>query len=225
MTLDDYKEIPLYIIQGYSTLVTEIWQQMLSDCRVADETGQEKNNDVRPDELTHVFLQVGAGLFAGGMTNAIIAKAKAAAKAADKEGVGSVASAFMPKIVAVEASGAHCFYNSIKADDGQLHSMEGELVTAMAGLHCGPPSDYGWKALKDNASAFLSCQDSVAFTGMRTYFNPHGTDDRIISGESGAVTLGALVEIFQKMEEVKKALDLNEASRVLIISTEGDTDP
>ena len=49
----------------------------------------------------------------------------------------------------------------------------------------------------------------------------------IISGESGAVTLGALIHICQdeNLNSVKKQLELNETSRILLVSTEGDTDP
>ena len=52
--------------------------------------------------------------------------------------------------------------------------MTGDLVTAMAGLNCGTPSDIGWKALKDNATAFLSCSDPISFKGMKVFNNPHG---------------------------------------------------
>ena len=53
-----------------------------------------------------------------------------------------------------------------------------------------------------------------------------GRDERIISGESGAVCVGALHEICKssKYDRMKKELELDDESRVLIISTEGDTD-
>ena len=53
-----------------------------------------------------------------------------------------------------------------------------------------------------------------------------GTDERIISGESGAVCVGALSEICknEKYAHVKKELGLSKTSSILIISTEGDTD-
>ena len=58
------------------------------------------------------------------------------------------------------------------------------------------------------------------------YDNLTGSDERIISGESGAVCIGALSEIRNNMkyEKMKNELGLDEKSRVLIISTEGDTD-
>ena len=47
------------------------------------------------------------------------------------------------------------------------------------------------------------------------------------TGESGAVTLGALYRICGKgnNSEIKEQLGLDENSRILLISTEGDTDP
>ena len=53
-----------------------------------------------------------------------------------------------------------------------------------------------------------------------------GTDEKIISGESGAVCVGALSEICknEKYAHVKKELGLSKTSSILIISTEGDTD-
>ncbi len=52
-------------------------------------------------------------------------------------------------------------------------------------------------------------------------------DEIIVSGESGAVGVGLLSVIMEKesMKELKNNLQLNENARVLLINTEGDTDP
>ena len=49
----------------------------------------------------------------------------------------------------------------------------------------------------------------------------------MISGESGAVTTGLLFELMTNPEyaEMKKDLKLDENSKILLFSTEGDTDP
>ena len=52
-----------------------------------------------------------------------------------------------------------------------------------------------------------------------------GSDARVTSGESGAVTLGALVHLCTESKELKSLLQLDESSNILLISTEGDTDP
>ena len=50
-------------------------------------------------------------------------------------------------------------------------------------------------------------------------------DPRVISGESGAVSLGALSHICKNDLEIREKLEINENSRILLVSTEGDTDP
>ena len=51
-------------------------------------------------------------------------------------------------------------------------------------------------------------------------------DDAVISGESGAVCAGLVFELMTSRElaELRARLSLNDASRVLCISTEGATD-
>ncbi len=62
---------------------------------------------------------------------------------------------------------------------------------------------------------------------MRVLGNPLEGDDRVISGESGAVTTGLLYELLNNpmFNELAEQLGLEANSKVLVISTEGDTDP
>ena len=62
---------------------------------------------------------------------------------------------------------------------------------------------------------------------MRLLGRPEGGDPPIVSGESGAVTAGALDEIMTDpaCAGLRERLGLNADSVVLLISTEGDTDP
>ena len=48
--------------------------------------------------------------------------------------------------------------------------------------------------------------------------------ERVVAGESGAVTYGVLKEIM-KDGSVKREMRIDEDSIILLISTEGDTDP
>ena len=61
---------------------------------------------------------------------------------------------------------------------------------------------------------------------MRILGNPIEGDNRVVSGESGAVTTGTVYEIMSspQLEELRKLLNLDENSVVLCVSTEGDTD-
>merc|ERR1712106_116350 len=159
---------------------------------------------------THVFLQAGVGSFAGSMS-------------AHLQHLYSPS----PIIVSVEPSEADCMYKSAVAGDGVARTVDGEMASIMAGLCCGIPSVHGWPILRRTVKAFLSCEDSVTARGMRILYSPLHGDEKVVSGESGAVTLGALYSICtsEHLSGMREQLELNESSRVLIISTEGDTDP
>ncbi len=97
----------------------------------------------------------------------------------------------------------------------------------MAGLACGDPSIISWEILRDYADVFAACPDDVTTQGMRVLGNPMAGDDRVISGESGAVTLGLLINLLKRpeLDPLKKALNMDANARILLFSTEGDTDP
>ena len=61
---------------------------------------------------------------------------------------------------------------------------------------------------------------------MRVLGNPLGSDPRVISGESGAATLGFVTELLTNpaLEEMRCEIGLDADSRILCFSTEGDTD-
>lgn len=159
---------------------------------------------------THIFLQAGVGSMAGAMA-------------------GLFTAAFgetKPVITIVEPNKADCLFRTALADDGKLHTVTGDLDTIMAGLACGEPCSIAWEVLKNCADHFISCPDSAAAYGMRILGNPAGNDDRVISGESGAAAFGCAARILTDpaLGWMKERLGLNEHSRLLFISTEGDTD-
>jgi len=187
-----YEEIPARIIQGYTTLASEIMDQL----------GEE-----RP---THLFLQAGVGSFAGAVLGAFAAR----------WGVD------YPITCIVEPDKADCNYRSAKADDGQLHFVTGDMDSMMAGLCCGEPCTISWAILGSYADGFISCADEYSALGMRLLGKPEGDDPVVVSGESGAVGVGVTSAILteERLAELRKALGMGPDSKVLIISTEGDTD-
>ncbi len=62
---------------------------------------------------------------------------------------------------------------------------------------------------------------------MKILANPISGDSIIISGESGASGVGALLGLCNthKLGSFKEKIYLNKLSKVLVINTEGDTDP
>ncbi len=153
-------------------------------------------------------------------------------------GVGSLAAATVgfysrlfgeqrPKSVVVEPTRAACLYRSACSADGKPHSVQGDLDTIMAGLACGDPNPLAWQVLSDCADYFAVCPDYVAAKGMRVYGVPLHGDPLIISGESGAVTLGALMYtmLFSGAAGMREDLGLGPDSQVLLINSEGNTSP
>lgn len=163
-----------------------------------------------PEKPTHIFLQAGVGSMAGAIAGFF----------------ASVYGEERPRIVIVEPEKADCLYRTAEADDGKLHSVSGDMDTIMAGLACGEPCGLAWEILMYCADDFISCPDYVAAKGMRILGNPAGKDARMISGESGASAFGCVAEIMTNPELawLKEKLGLDEHSRVLFFSTEGDTD-
>lgn len=191
--------------EGYEDIPTWIMQGYGTLIHEAME--QLKENGV--EKPTHVFVQAGVGSYAGSVQ-------------------GYLASVFgeeRPITVVVEPDNAACIYKS--AQTGERFIVDGSMQTIMAGLACGEPNTISWEVLRDYTDAYLSCPDYVAARGMRILASPLKGDPQIISGESGAVGLGVVSLLTQKdyYKELKLKLKLNEESNILVISTEGDTDP
>ena len=191
-----YEEIPSWIMQGYGTLVLEADKQL------------KKNGVDRP---THVFVQAGVGSLAGAVVGYFAHKYKENP----------------PVMVVCEASAADCLYRSAVQADGNLVNVTGDLQTIMAGLACGEGNTIGWDILKNHVTVFASCPDWMSAKATRIYANPLENDPHIISGESGSVPLGLAYTALhdEDAKDLKEALKLDENSNILVISTEGDTDP
>ena len=159
---------------------------------------------------THLFLQAGVGSFAGSILGYFAKR------------MGTP-----PKTVVVEPREVACFYESMLAGDGRPHPATGSQQTIMAGLNCAEPSLNVFPVLRDWAFAYAACPDEAAESGMRALARPLGEDRAVVSGESGAAPLGLLLALMQKEElrPAREALGLDESSVVLLVSTEGDTDP
>ena len=193
---DGYEEIPSWIMQGYGTMASE-----------ADEQLREYGCD-RP---THIFIQAGVGSLAGAVQGYF------ANRYPDNP----------PVVVVMEADSAACLYKGAKAADGSIRIVDGDMPTIMAGLACGEPNTISWDILKNHVSVFTSCPDWVSARGMRLLSAPVKGDPQVTSGESGAVGMGLLSAVMEQEEyrDLRELLKLDKNSKVLLFSTEGDTDP
>lgn len=159
-----------------------------------------------PEPPTHVLLQGGVG----GMA------ASVAARLRQLWGEQS------PRICIVEPNLAPCLFESARL--GVATSVTISEETIMAGLSCGVPSPLAWPILQSEASDFVTIDDARVPDAVRRLARPNGEDPAIDAGESGVAGLAALLEAADNAVTCQK-LGLDERSRVLLIGSEGVTDP
>lgn len=192
---EGYEDIPGWIMQGYAVMALEACEQLC-------------NMDAKP---THIVLQAGVGAFAGSA----------------QAFISNFYEEDAPSSFVVEPNAADCYYRSAERGDGTAVNVGGDMKTIMAGLACGEPSPIAWDILKRQASYFVTIEDRHAENAMRTLGKPMQGDPKIISGESGAAGMGFLLELLtnQGLEELRIEAGIDKNSRILLFSTEGDTDP
>ena len=155
---------------------------------------------------THLFVQAGVG----GLAAAVIGTFR--------QDLGGDS----PKGVVVEPTNADCLYQSAVA--GRPSPASGDLDTVMACLAAAEVSPLAWRVLDRGAFAFMALDDDGAVDAMRRAATPVAGDPPLVLGESGAAALGGLIAVAGD-PEARKALGLSAASRVLVIGSEGATDP
>jgi diaminopropionate ammonia-lyase len=193
---EGYEDIPRWVMQGYTSMLSETQEQMAGQGLVGP---------------THIFVQAGVGALAAATIGFYY----------------QLFGADRPCTIVVEPARAACIYESVRMGDGHCHNFPGDLNTIMAGLACGDPSPLAWRILWNCADVFARCPDYVAARGMRVYAVPMADDPFIVSGESGAVTLGALMRVMEgpHIQPLRDSLKLGTDSQVLLINSEGNTDP
>ncbi len=127
-----------------------------------------------------------------------------------------------PKFIIIEPERADCFFQSGQA--GHPVVVTGDLETVMAGLACGEVSPVAWDILKTGINYYATIADKFALEGMRVFANPVGNDPKVVSGETGSTGLGLLLATHGNAS-LRETLCLGPDSRVLLIGSEGDTDP
>lgn len=154
----------------------------------------------------HVFLQAGVGGLA--CAGVLFFRRRGAGK--------------RPAMVSVEPTDADCLLESILSPDGSIRVAKGKQNSIMAGLNCGTPSLLAWPVLKSGVDFFLAVEDAFAEQAMRVL-----AANGVTSGESGAAGLAGLLALCKEpaLAESRSALGLGSEAKILLISTEGDTDP
>jgi len=127
-----------------------------------------------------------------------------------------------PYFTVVEPIEADCIARSLAA--GHPVAVAGSLDTVMAGLACGEVSELGWEILRSGAQAAMAVDDASALAAVRLFAAGADGDPAVVSGETGAAGLAALLAA-QDDRAIRRTLQLDGNARVLLLGSEGDTDP
>lgn len=155
---------------------------------------------------THVFVQAGVGGIA-----AALAAHLALALGEQR-----------PTFIVVDPARAACIFETAKA--GQPVKVAHTEPTVMAMLECYEPSPIAWRVLSRGADAFMTVEDADAVAVMNRLARPSAGDPVIVAGESGGAGLAGLRRAAAD-PAMRAALRLDTSSRVLVVNTEGATDP
>jgi diaminopropionate ammonia-lyase len=145
-------------------------------------------------------------------------------------GVGALAAAVVrhywaspgsrPRIVGVEPTSAACVLESVAA--GEIVTLDHPQDSIMAGLNCATPSLIAWPSVSRGIDAYVAVPDARVPEAMRLL-----AADGIVAGETGAGGLAGMLALAQEiqLDQARRALGLGGDSRVLLLCTEGATDP
>ena len=182
----DYLLVPTLTMAGYSVMMKEIVDQ------------------IKNENITHIFLQAGVG----GMAGAMVAGAARYLKN-------------IPKMIDVEPDSAACVMESIKT--GKIEKINITRESLMGGLSVAQPSLVPWEILKKSVNNCISLPDDDIGKAMKLFANASFGDDKIVAGENSAPGVIGLIASCND-GDIKNKLNLDSNSNILLIGCEGDTD-
>ena len=132
----------------------------------------------------------------------------------------SSAMSHKPKIVGVEPLKAACVLASVRAN--KIVAVPGPHDSIMAGLNCGVPSLTAWPIISRGLDVLVAIEDDYARQSMRELAKAD-----VVAGETGGAGLGGMMKLLSspELQSARDALNITKSTRILVISTEGATDP
>ena len=217
--ISGYPLVTPFQVQSYTTAAAEGWT-------VVSDTSYPGYRDI-PLDVMH-----GYGVMAGEIERQMRGT-PAPTHVIVQAGVGAMAAAICasfwmhwgqdrPRFVVVEPMLADCIYRSV--EQGRRVTVHGSLETVMAGLACGEVSELAWEILRGGVNACVTIDDAYALESMRRLARPVAGDPPVVAGETGGAGLAALLAAMDH-PDIRQALALDDQSRVVIMGSEGDTDP
>ena len=161
-------------------------------------------DQINNQKITHIILQAGVGGMAGAMIAGI-------ARYLDN----------IPITIVVEPDSAACVLESIRT--GKVEKIDIKRESLMGGMSCGEVSLVPWEILKYSVKHCISLPDDDIGNTMKLLGNSSFSDQKIIAGENSAPGVISLIASCED-QNIKKKLQLDQNSNVLIFGCEGDTD-
>jgi diaminopropionate ammonia-lyase len=127
-----------------------------------------------------------------------------------------------PHVTVVDPARAACLYASAKA--GRPVKVAETEPTVMAMLECHEPSLVAFRILSRIADGFMTVDEADALSVMRRLADPVAGDPPVVAGESGGVGLAGAIAVLRD-PELASRIGLGANARLLVINTEGATDP
>lgn len=168
------------------------------------QAGWKKMGDQSP--WTHVFVQAGVGGLAAAVAAVLVQRL-----GKDR-----------PMLIAVEPEDAACVLAAFEA--GEPVRLKSDLESLMGMLSCGEISASAWPILSRRYDYAMTIEDEAAIDAMRRVAHPIGGDPACVIGESGVASMASLM-VACSNAPWRNILALNANSRILVIGTEGPTDP
>ena len=193
-----YLDVPTWVMDGYATVFAEVREEL------ATQSTKKHRDDGTAAGIDVVMVPAGVGALLGAALRSL---------------KGSDASA-APVVVSVEPTSADCVARSL--DAGTIVHVPGPHPSIMVGLNCGTPSEVAWPRIAAALDGAVAIGDGWAVHAMRDL-----AACGIVAGETGAASLAGLLALCRASElaEAKEAFGLGPRSRVLVLCTEGATDP
>ena len=127
----------------------------------------------------------------------------------------------VPKIIIVEPESAACVLESIKA--GKIEKITIKKESLMGGMSCDEVSLLPWEILKNSVNYCVTVSDDNIAQTIKSFANCEFSDEKIIGGECSTPGITSLISLCND-SNIKKKINLNESSKVIIFGCEGDAD-
>jgi len=165
---------------------------------------KEISEQINNEQFSHVILQAGVGGMAAGMVAGIARYLN-----------------YIPKIIVVEPESAACVLESIKS--GKIEKISIKKESLMGGMSCDEVSLVPWEILKNSVSHCVTVSDNYIGKTVKSLSNSEFSEEKIVGGECSTPGIVSLIGMCNDIE-IRKKINLNENSNILIFGCEGDAD-